>query len=51
VLRGRVGHRIVGIPPFQMLPGTEIKGPGDRGRLVLSLEFAEELGIARQVAR
>jgi hypothetical protein len=45
VLRCRVGHRIFGIPPLQMLPGTEIQRSGDRGRLVLPLNVAEELGL------
>jgi hypothetical protein len=41
----RVGALVVGVPPVQMLPGTEIPHPGDRGRLVLPIELAMELGL------
>jgi hypothetical protein len=45
VLRCRVGPRIVCIPLWCMLPGTEVRKPSDRGRLVLPLQWAEQLRL------
>jgi len=45
VLRCRVGPRIVCIPPWSMLPGTEAWKPGDRGRLVLPFQLADQLRL------
>jgi hypothetical protein len=45
VLLCRIGSRIVGVPPLLMLPGSEIRLPGDRGRLVLPLDLAKNLGL------
>lgn len=45
VLRCRVDGKVVGVPPRLILEGSEIKRPGDRGRLVLPLELAQNLGL------
>jgi hypothetical protein len=46
LMRCRCGDRIVGVPPLRILPGTEVRWTGDRGRLVLPLEVAVNLGLA-----
>jgi len=45
VLTCRVGGRIVAVPPFRILPGSEISRAGDRGRLVLPRAVAVTLGL------
>jgi len=46
VLLCRVGHgEICGISRGRLLPGSEILQTGDHGRLVLSLDVAEALGL------
>jgi hypothetical protein len=45
VLYCRVGDEVVGVPSLQVLPGTQIKHRGDRGRLVLPHDLAVELGL------
>jgi len=47
----RVGDRVVWVPALRVLPGTEIKKQGDRGRLVLPTELAADLGLAGRFAR
>jgi hypothetical protein len=47
----RVGDRVVWVPALRVLPGTEIKTQGDRGRLVLPPDLAVELGLAGGFAR
>ena len=47
----RVGDRVVWVPALRVLPGTEIKKRGDRGRLVLPTELAVDLGLAGRFAR
>ena len=42
----RVGARVVSVRVRSLLPGTEIKETGDRGRLVLTREAAVSLGLA-----
>jgi hypothetical protein len=42
----RVGDEVVAVPSLQMLPGTQIKHRGDRGRLVLPRDVAVDLGLA-----
>ena len=42
----RVGKRVVAVRSRSILPGSEVKGKGDRGRLVLSREMAVSLGLA-----
>jgi hypothetical protein len=46
VMRCRIGNRVVWVPSLGMLPGTEIKRQGDRGRLVLAHDVAVDLGLA-----
>jgi hypothetical protein len=50
VLVCRVGDRQVMIPPMHMLPGTTVRRPGDRGRLVLPRWFAAEIGVEHACA-
>jgi len=45
VLWCRVNGAIVAIPPLRLLPGTEIRMAGDRGRLVLPEDVAADLGL------
>jgi hypothetical protein len=45
VLTCRVGTRIIAVRPASLLPGTDIKVTGDRGRLVLSRKDAASLGL------
>jgi len=45
VLRCRIEDRIVGIPPFRLLPGSEIVRAGDRGKVVLPKDLAARLGL------
>jgi len=45
VLTCRVRGRIVAVPPFRILPGSEISRAGDRGRLVLPRAVAVTLGL------
>jgi hypothetical protein len=45
VLRCRIGGKIVSISPLRVLPGSDIKHAGDRGKLVLPLDVAESLGL------
>jgi hypothetical protein len=47
----RVGDRVVWVPALRVLPGTEIKKQGDRGRLVLPPDLAVDLGLAGRFAR
>lgn len=46
LMRCRVGDKVVGVPPLRILPGTQIRWKGDRGRLVLPLDVAVNLGLA-----
>ena len=46
VLYCRVSDEVVAVPSSQMLPGTQIKHRGDRGRLVLPRGVAVDLGLA-----
>jgi hypothetical protein len=46
VLVCHVGPRIVTVHLGSLLPGTEIKARGDRGRLVLTREAATSLSLA-----
>lgn len=46
VMHCRIGNRVVWVPSLGMLPGTEIKRRGDRGRLVLPHDPAADLGLA-----
>jgi hypothetical protein len=46
VMRCRVGDRILWVPSLALLLGTNIKYRGDRGRLVLPLDLAVDLGLA-----
>jgi hypothetical protein len=46
VMHCRIGNRVVWVPSPGMLPGTEIKRQGDRGRLVLAHDVAVDLGLA-----
>ena len=41
----RVGGLIVAVPPFRILPGSEVWRVGDRGRLVLPRDVAVQLGL------
>ncbi len=34
-----------GVPATELQPGTTVRHPGDRGRLVLRADFARRLGI------
>lgn len=45
-MRCRVGSKIVLVPPLRLLPGTQIRYTGDRGRLVLPHDVAVDLGLA-----
>jgi hypothetical protein len=45
VLRCRVAGKTVNVPPLRILPGSDVRHPGDRGHLVLPLDLAEELGL------
>jgi len=46
VLYCRVGDEVVAVPSSRLLPGTQIKHRGDRGRLVLPRDVAVDLGLA-----
>jgi hypothetical protein len=46
VMRCRVGGKIVLVPPLRLLPGTQIRQTGDRGRLILPHDVAVDLGLA-----
>ena len=46
VLYCRVGDEVVAVPSVRLLPGTQIKHRGDRGRLVLPRDVAVDLGLA-----
>jgi hypothetical protein len=46
VMKCRVGDKILFVPPLRMLPGSQIKRTGDRGRLVIPHDLAEDLGLA-----
>jgi len=41
----RVDDTIVAIPPVRLLPGSQVRRPGDLGRLVLSEDIAGDLGL------
>jgi len=49
LMRCRVGERIVGVPPLRLLPGTEVRRPGDFGKIVLPFEVARSLGLLPSV--
>jgi hypothetical protein len=42
----RVGDKVVCLPALGVLPGTEIRRKGDRGRLAIPHDLAVELGLA-----
>jgi hypothetical protein len=46
VMRCRLGDKIILVPPLRLLPGTQIRRTGDRGRLVLPHDVAVDLGLA-----
>lgn len=46
VLFCHVGDDVVAVPSARVLPGTQIKHRGDRGRLVLPHGLAVDLGLA-----
>ena len=46
ILTCRVGPRVFAVRLRNLLPGTEIKAAGDRGRLVLDRATAVSLGLA-----
>ena len=46
VVMCRIGNLVVAVRPSSILPGSEVKVKGDRGRLVLSREVAVSLGLA-----
>ena len=46
VMHCRIGNRVVWVPSLGMLPGTEIRRQGDRGRLVLAHDVAVDHGLA-----
>jgi hypothetical protein len=37
LMRCRVGDKTVGVPPLRLLPGSQVRWTGDRGRVVLPL--------------
>lgn len=43
----RVGDRPVQIPPRFLLAGSEVRRPGDRGRLVIPRWLAADLGLVQ----
>ena len=45
VLWCRIDGTVVAIPPARLLAGTEVRRPGDMGRLVLSEDVAGDLGL------
>jgi len=42
----RVGSTLVSVPPRRILPGSQVRRRGDRGKLVLPKEVAVNLGLA-----
>ena len=46
VMHCRIGNRVVWVPSQGMLPGTEFRRQGDRGRLVLAHDVAVDHGLA-----
>jgi len=42
----RVGSTLVSVPPRRILPGSQVRRRGDRGKLVLPREVAVDLGLA-----
>ena len=46
VMHCRIGNRVVWVPSLGMLPGTEIRRQGDRGRRVLAHDVAVDHGLA-----
>ena len=42
----RVGSTLVSVPPRRILPGSQVRRCGDRGKLVLPKEVAVNLGLA-----
>ena len=42
----RVGSTLVSVPPRRILPGSQVRRRGDRGKLVLPKEVAVDLGLA-----
>jgi hypothetical protein len=42
----RVGSMIVSVPPSRILPGSEVRRGGDRGKLILPKEVAIDIGLA-----
>ncbi len=42
----RVGSTLVSVPPRRILPGSQVRRCGDRGKLVLPREVAVHLGLA-----
>ena len=45
----RIGGRVVAVPQLRFLAGTQIQRMGDRGKLVLPREVAENLGLVPRV--
>jgi len=41
----RVGEKAVSVPVRSVLPGTTVTRQGDRGRLVLAREVAQNVGL------
>jgi hypothetical protein len=41
----RIAGRTVAVPSLRFLSGTQIRATGDRGKLVLPREVAENLGL------
>ena len=42
----RVESTLVSVPPRRILPGSQVRRRGDRGKLVLPKEVAVDLGLA-----
>jgi hypothetical protein len=42
----RVGSMLVSVPPDRILPGSQVRRRGDRGKLVLPKKVAIDIGLA-----
>jgi hypothetical protein len=41
-----IGGRRFGVPKDSIQPGSQVRNPGDRGRLVITRALARNLGLA-----